>query len=430
MDEEMRTSLQRMDMLLRCLTVLVALILTGACTPHRFVYSPSETGYVTVDPNDDIHIRSLEVLTGVGELGVPRLRAAAMAIADYGPIKGHEITLGAGIDSLCTEAGGADAARTAINDPRVLGVIGTTCSLSAVAASPIISEAGLAMISSANSAPSLTSDLYGKAGDNYHPGYYRVASNDIHQARAVADFVYNELELRRMAAINDGDPYTVGITDAFSLAFADLGGSVVSTSVVSKGQVDMLPLLTSISTDNIEGIFFPLFPDEAGHIVRQIDKVDGLEDVTLITIESLLFTELESVDAYLAGPEFDFNDNTNEITGRSGEELLNAYQQQFNETTNLAYLAQAYDATILLLRAIEYIAVEDKEGMLYIDRAMLRFALTDLIRFNGITGPISCDSFGDCGTGHVHISHYTDPSAIDIAELPVVFRYSPVKFNR
>ena len=417
-------------MLLRWLTISVVLILTGACKPHRFVYSPSEIGYVIVDPNDDIHIRSLEVLTGVGELGVPRQRAMAMAVADYGPIKEHKITMGAGIDSLCTKEGGVDAATTAINDPRVLGIIGTTCSLSAVAASPIVSKAGLVMISSANSAPSLTSDLYGKAGKNYHPGYYRVASNDIHQARAVAEFVYNELDLRKVAAINDGDPYTVGITDAFSFAFANLGGSVVSVSVVSKGQVDMLPLLTSISTNNPEVIFFPLFPDEAAHIVRQIDKVDGLEDVTLVTIESLLFTELESVDAYLVGPRFDFNDNTNEITGRSGEELLNTYQQQFNETTNLAYLAQAYDATTLLLRAIDYIAVEDKEGMLYIDRAKLRFALTDLIRFNGIIGPISCDSFGDCGTGYVHISHYTDPSAIDIAELPVVFRYSPMEYDR
>lgn len=422
--------MQKLIMLLRCLTVLVVLNLTGACQPNGLVYSPSEIGYVIVEPDDDIHIRSIEALTGVGELGIPRQRAVAMAIADYGPIKGHKVALGAGIDSLCTQEGGVNAAKTAINDPRVLGIVGTTCSLSAVAASPIISEAGLVMISAANSAPSLTSDLYGKAGDNYHPGYYRVASNDIHQARAVADFVYNELGLRRMAAINDGDPYTVGTTDAFSFAFADLGGSVVSTSLVTKGQVDMLPLLTGITVNNPEGIFFPLFPDEAGRIVRQIDKVDGLEDVTLITIESLLFTELESVDTYLVGPKFDFNHNTNEITGRSGEELLNTYQQQFNETTNLAYLAQAYDAATLLLRAIEYVAVEDKEGMLYIDRAMLRFALTDLIRFNGIIGPVSCDSFGDCGTGYVHISHYTDPSATDITELPVVFKYSPMKYNR
>lgn len=70
-------------------TVLVVLILTGACQPNGLVYSPSEIGYVIVEPDEDIHIRSLEVLTGVAELGLPRQRAVAMAIADYGPTKGQ-----------------------------------------------------------------------------------------------------------------------------------------------------------------------------------------------------------------------------------------------------------------------------------------------------------------------------------------------------
>ena len=43
----------------------------------------------------------------------------------------------------------------------------------------------------------------------------------------------------------------------------------------------------------------------------------------------------------------------------------------------------------------------------------------------GIIGVISCDEFGDCGTGRVHISHHTDPSVTDIAELPVIYRFAP-----
>ena len=56
---------------------------------------------------EDIQIHSLEVLTGIGELGVPRQRAGAMAQADYGPIEGHRVSMGAGLDSLCTAEGGA-----------------------------------------------------------------------------------------------------------------------------------------------------------------------------------------------------------------------------------------------------------------------------------------------------------------------------------
>ena len=32
----------------------------------------------------------------------------AMALADYGPIEGHRVSMGAGLDSLCTAAGGAE----------------------------------------------------------------------------------------------------------------------------------------------------------------------------------------------------------------------------------------------------------------------------------------------------------------------------------
>ena len=56
---------------------------------------------------EDIQIRSLEALTGIGELGVPRQRAVAIVLADYGPIEGHRVSMGAGLDSLCTAEGGA-----------------------------------------------------------------------------------------------------------------------------------------------------------------------------------------------------------------------------------------------------------------------------------------------------------------------------------
>ena len=408
--------------LLRWLAILSLLILTGACVPQDLVVSP--LGTVVVGAGEDIHIRSLEVLTGIMDMGIPRQRAVGMALADYGPIKGHKVTMGAGLDTLCTAQGGAAAAETVIGDRRVVGVIGTSCSMAAAAASPILSKAGLVMISSSNTAPSLTSDLRGNAGSNNHAGYYRVSSNDLYQGQAVAEFVYNELGLRRMATIHDGDPYTTGLTDAFAVAFEELGGSVTTVATVSRGDTDMIPVLARIAADSPEGIFFPLFPAEAGYIVRQISQFDSLEGLALINSESLLFTTLESVDAYLSGPEFDFGSNVNQVTGNSGDERLAAYLQRYNETPNSAYLALAYDATTILLQAIEEVAV-DHGDTLYIDRARLREAPTNTSEFNGITGSISCDLFGDCGADRIHISHYTDPTVKDIAELPVVYRYSP-----
>ena len=411
---------------LRWLAPLTVLVLgVVSCDGQDFEAGP--LGAVEVAPGEAIQIRSMQVLTGLGDLGIPSQRGVELALADYGLIRGHAVSMGAGLDSLCTEEGGRAAADTVTGDPRIVGAIGTSCSVAAAAASPILSEAGLVMLSPLNTAPSLTSDLRGNAGSNYYPGYYRTVSNDIYEAQAVAQFAYNELRLRRMAAIHDGDPYTSGLTDAFTAAFEELGGSVAVASV-SRGDTNMTSVLTQIAADGPDGLFFPLFQKEGAHIVRQVGQIAGLEDVTLIGGAALLVSEFlaipESEGIYLAGPDSNFDGNTNEVTGKSSEALIAEYQERYAEAPTSAYLAHAYDAATLLLRAIEEVAVGNGDT-LYIDRAKLREALTGVTGFSGIIGVISCDEFGDCGVGSIQISHHTDSSVTDVAALPVVYRFAP-----
>ena len=53
--------------------LVVPILMSGACVPV------SPLGTVVVGAGEDIQIRSLEALTGIGELGVPRQRAVALA---------------------------------------------------------------------------------------------------------------------------------------------------------------------------------------------------------------------------------------------------------------------------------------------------------------------------------------------------------------
>ena len=230
-----------------------------------------------------------------------------------------------------------------------------------------------------------------------------------------------------MAAIHDGDPYTSGLTDVFTAAFEGLGGSV-AVAPVSRGDTNMTSVLTQIAADGPDGLFFPLFQKEGAHIVRQVGQIAGLEDVTLIGGAALLAPEFlaipESEGIYLPGPDSNFDGNTNEVTGKSSEALIAEYQERYAEAPTSVYLAHAYDAATLLLRAIEEVAVGNGDT-LYIDRAKLREALTGVTGFSGIIGVISCDEFGDCGVGRVQISHHTDSSVTDVAALPVVYRFAP-----
>ena len=135
---------RRWDRSLRCLGLLSALALAAvSCGGGDSDSGPF--GVVEVASGDAIEVRSLNVLTSLGDLGIPNHRGVDLAVTDYGPIKGHDVSLGAGLDSLCTAEGGRAAANTVIGDPRVVGVIGTSCSVAASAASPILSEAGLVM---------------------------------------------------------------------------------------------------------------------------------------------------------------------------------------------------------------------------------------------------------------------------------------------
>ena len=71
---------------LRWLAVLAALAMAAAsCGGPAFEAGP--LGAVEVAPGEAIQIRSMQVLTGLGDLGIPIQRGAAFAVEDYGPIQ-------------------------------------------------------------------------------------------------------------------------------------------------------------------------------------------------------------------------------------------------------------------------------------------------------------------------------------------------------
>ena len=385
-------------------------------------------GAVEVGEGEAVQIRSLLAHTGVPSIATLLRYSIELAIRDFGSIHGHEIELGESIDAMCSPEGGRTSAAKVIADPRVPGVVGTLCSGSAVAASPLLSAAGLVMISPSNTSPALTSDLAGNASPDYHPGYFRTASNDLYQGQAVADFAYSELGLQRMVSIDDGDPYTTGLTIAFGNAFRALGGEIVGTAQIEKGDIDMTDVLAAFAAVEPDGIFFPLFESEGSPFAEQVREVNGLEGATLITDAALLVSEFlgtpQSEGIYFAGPDASGDLSRNVATGKNADEILAAFESTYGESPGSPYWAHGYDATSLLLSAINSVAVEEG-GKLYVDRAALREEIAATSGFQGIIGVLSCDDFGDCGTGRVNIYHHTDSAITDPAQLPVVYHFSP-----
>ena len=415
---------------LRFLSVLGALALVvAACGGDSGGdFEPGELGAVTVDAGEAIQIRSLNAITGeVAFLGVPNENAIRMAVEDYGPIEGHDVEVGTGLDDLCSAEGGQQAAQTIVADEKVVGVIGTSCSGAAAGAMPIISEAGLVMVSASNTSPSLTSDLVGNANENYFEGYYRTAHNDLFQGQAAANFVKDNLGLNKVALIHDGDPYTNGLTTAFENAFTELGGEIVLHTAVTVGQTDMVPVLTEVAAAGPELIFMPIFPAEATFIVQQAGGVSGLEEVVWmgadgISVENFMNLP-ESEGMYFSGPDTRFASNSNQATGLNGEQFLADYESEFGSAPSADFWGHAYDATTILLDAIAAVAVVDGD-VLHIDRAQLREELSNTSGYNGLIGEINCDEFGDCGANVISIFQHNNLADHQASKANILYTYT------
>ena len=387
-------------------------------------------GVVTVDAGDAIQIRSLEAITGdVAFFGLPIDRATQIAVDDYGPIHGFDVDLGTSLDDLCSNDGGQAAAQTIVADEDVVGVVGTSCSGAAVAAAPLITDAGMVLISGGNTSPALTSDLAGTAGPNYSVGYYRTAHNDLYQGAAMAKFVFGELGISTAAAIHDGDPYTQGLAQAFADAFEAEGGTVTGFSAVNKDDTDMVPVLTEIAAGSPGALFFPIFQPAGDFIADQAPGVSGLAETVLLAADGLLNTNYLSLPqtqgVYFSGPDQRFGENVNQSTGKSAVDFLETYEAAYGESPAAPFWAHGYDATTLLLDAIAAASwVED--GNLMIDRQGIRDHLNSVQGYQGLIGTINCDAFGDCGAARITVVQNLGGEENAEASLNnVVFSYAP-----
>lgn len=386
-------------------------------------------GTITVEAGAEIQIRSLNAITGdVAFLGIPNQRAIEAAVADYGDIQGFSVTSGEGLDDLCSADGGQAAAQQIVADEQIAGVIGTSCSGAATAAAPLISEAGIVMISGSNTSPALTSDLAGTAGENYNVGYYRTAHNDLFQGAAMAEFVFNELGMTTAAAIHDGDPYTQGLAQAFSNAFEELGGTMTGFTGVNKEDTDMVPVLTEIAAGSPEALFFPIFQPAGDFVADQASGVAGLEDTQLLAADGLLvdgFLELEQSEGmYFSGPDVRFGENTNESTGKTAAEVLADYEAAHGEAPSAPFWGHSYDATAMLLDAIAASSTLDGDNLV-IDKAGVREYLTGISGYSGIIGTINCDDFGDCGSQKITVIQHDSSADIEASKANVVFEFAP-----
>ncbi|MEX1296899.1 MAG: branched-chain amino acid ABC transporter substrate-binding protein [Candidatus Limnocylindrales bacterium] len=352
---------------------------------------------ITIPEGEPITLGVYQVLSGANAvLGEDMVYGIEVAVDERGgELLGHEIELNIQ-DELCTVEGGAQAALALTSDPTVVGIIGSSCSDATVGGIQTITESGLTAISGSATRNIFTAEDRGPEFD----GFLRTAFPDAFQGELVANFIYNELGLTRAATIHDGSAYAEGLVNDFTGFFEELGGEITVAEAVSDGQTDMNPVLTNVAASEPEIIYFPIFTDEGGFIADQVGDVAGLEDVALMGSDGLF--SLDFVDA--AGPNVEgmYISSPPQDLGDIYDSMVERYLEISGlDSTLQAFHGHTYDATNILLNALEQVAVENDDGSLAIDLGELRSAVYATTDYEGATGTLSCDEFGDCSSPNI-----------------------------
>ncbi len=354
-------------------------------------------GVVEVAPGDSIILAYAQVISGPNEtLGVDSIRGVELAMDAFGgELLGHPLEL-VGEDSLCSPEGGQAAATKLASNPQIVGIIGTTCSSAATVAAPIIDEAGMVMISGSNTAPALTDPA------EHVQGFLRTAHNDKVQGAVAAEYAFNVLGVTTAATIHDGSVYAEQLANVFAERFTELGGQIVAQEAVNAGDTDMRSVLTSIASDSPELIYYPIFVAEGGFVTSQVGEVSGLEGVKLMASDGLFSPDFidaagdAAVGMYLSSPDFS-------AFAGGYEDFLAKHEERYGEDPLSVFHANAYDASTLILNAVEQVAVEQDDGTLLIPRQALRDAIYATADFAGLTGNLTCDENGDCADPNIAV---------------------------
>ena len=372
------------------------------------VQAADPMGEVKLRPGEPIHIAYWVVISGPNtSLGTDVVRGIEIAMDDFGgQIKGFPLKL-SGQDAGCSAEGGQAAATRLAADPTIVAAIGSTCSSAAKPGVPILWKAGIPTVSPSNTAPFLTDPERGSGYD----GYARTCHNDKVQGAIAAEFAFKQKGYKTAATVHDGSVYAEQLAQVFAATFKEMGGTVTSMEAVSPNDTDMRPVLTKIATAKPDIIYYPIFIAEGGFITRQSKEISGLEKTALMGADGMFSPDfykaagMAAVGMYHSSPDFG-------AFAGGYQAFLAKHQKKYGEKPIAPFHGHAYDATMMILTAIDKVAVKEGDNLV-IGRKALRDALLATSNMKGLTGMINCYQYGDCADPKIAVYETAEENVKD-----------------
>lgn len=283
-------------------------------------------------------------------------------------------------------------ANLAKSDPDCMVYLGPFNSGAAKASMPILNQAGLLMISPANTAIGLTkpSGVKGEP-ENYRPtgkiNYFRVVATDDLQGTLAADWA-KQLGVKKVYILDDSEMYGKGCADLFERRCNEIGVNVLGHEQISVKANDFKSIMNKIKALGPDLVYFGgTTQSKGGQIAKDMREV-GLDCKMMVPegcFEEAFITAAgaESVNGrcYVTFPGLP----AKQLTG-TGMEFYERYKKKYNAEPE-PYAIYGYECGKVALEAIK------KAGKK--DRAAIVAACQGLKDFEGALGKWSFDANGD-----------------------------------
>lgn len=307
-------------------------------------------------------------------------------------VKGVEFKLES-LDDQAQPSVGQQNAQKFISDKDILGVVGPLNSSVSQQMQKPLSDAGLTQVSPANTGTELTQGDGWKTGKSVRQfkTFFRTATTDEIQGAFAAEYLYTKAGIKKTYLIDDQKTYGAGLAASFKANYTKLGGKIVGSDHINPDDRDFNAVVAKIKKTGAQALYYGGEYPAAAPLSQQLK--DSGQNIPLMGGDGIYSAEFPKLNKKAEG---DLATSVGKPVEQlpSAKEFIANYKNAGYKDAYEAYGGLTYDATWSIIEAVK-LAVEANDGKVPSDGRKAVLDAMAKVKFDGVTGAISFDEFGD-----------------------------------
>lgn len=275
------------------------------------------------------------------------VRIAVEEANEAGGLFGKSIEIVIGDDEAQPEKSTIVAQRL-IDDSNIIGVIGPMTSASALAAGSLYNRARMPFLTPTATNPRITEQGW--------QSVFRIAGRDDAEGPAAASFIASDLKPKKVVAISNKTAFQAGIVQEVTRSLKERGVETIIEEVSDQDR-DLSPIVTRIKTAGADIVYLGMAPGQSSLLLKQAAQA-GVKFTPFShgsNREKELFIKASTGNAEGAYITYNARDPR---TVPEAKAFIEKFEKRVNKSVS-AYEPQAYDATKILIKAIQKAGAKD-----------------------------------------------------------------------